>query len=870
MKSKTINTCSTYVLKIAFFLILCFNTQHILAQNSLLNKRVTLSFKNENLPNVISKIEEQASCSFSYTPNIFKTNRIVSKNYVNEPLREVLNEIFVKYQVYYRVRNNTIHLQNNTEKGQVSGKLTTVDGNPAPFVSVALQGTNLGATSDENGYFKFSAPEGEYTILVRSLDLKEQKQPVSIEANTNTKVNFRLIETSEELKEVIINNNKNKISSKESVFVARMPLKNLENPQVYSVINPKIIEQQMITNFDDALKSATGVVSSGSEPGVRSYSYLRGFDEQAFFRNGKMLGNWTENDMANIETIEVIKGPSGTLFGGHGRANYGGLVNRTTKKPYEHFGGNISLISGNNAYNRFTLDINSPLTKDSTVLARVNAAYRSEKNFQDYGRAESFFIAPSFVYNASKRLKFIIEADLYKINGVQRAYVGATGITNVDQINDIYKSSFITNEITYEKKSAIFSVDAIYNINDNWTSTTSYAYSYSLYAPNYTYTTLDVANKTADRLVGYTHYDYDYTNIQHYFNGDFKIGNFRNRLLVGLDYLGERGVFSGINNKYDTFNYYEIAPYISKENFNSAIAGLTPWKGNEVSDRYSAYFSNVIDLTPSLHLMTSLRYEYFKTESPSTTLINTNDPEYTYNQGAWTPKFGLVYEVIPEQLSVFGNYMGSTKNLNTYLKDDGTGNGALEKADPEKATQWEVGMKSSLFKDKLTLMASYFDIKVDNRLRIDPNNQLFSLQDGTQANKGFELELFANPITGFDIMLGYANLDAKFLNGSDAGKHVAYTPKSTVNYWLSYTLKQGSTKGFGLGFGGNYRGDSFLTSENVVTISSVHTLNASLFYEQAKYRVAIKADNLTNEMYWGDNLNAQTLRTIKASLTFKF
>ncbi|WP_281638099.1 TonB-dependent receptor [Flavobacterium marginilacus] len=766
---------------------------------------------------------------------------------------------------------STISLFAQQNNGKLKGKITTSDGELAVGVNIILKNSKYGTVSNEDGTFEFNRIKPNiYTLQVSLTGYETTQQEVIVTENETTTLNLQLKISDKELKEVVVTSNKKRIASKESVFVARMPLRNLENPQVYSVINSKIIEQQVITNFDDALKSAAGVVSGGSEPGVRSYSYLRGFDEQAFFRNGKMLGNWTENDMANIETIEAIKGPSGTLFGGHGRANYGGVVNRTTKKPYDHFGGNISLISGSNAYNRFTADINSPLTKDSTLLARVNTAYRSEKSFQDYGRAESFFIAPSFIYNASDRLKFIIEADLFKINGVKRSYLSANGITNVDQLNAIHKSSFITNEIPYEKQSTIFSVDAIYKINDSWISTTSYAYSYSLYAPNYTDTTIDITNQTVDRSVGYAHYDYDYTNIQQYFNGDFKIGKLRNRLLVGLDYLGERGLYAGGSASYDTFNYNEVAPYITKEKFDTVLATSSPWSGNEISDRYSVYFSNVIDFTPSLHLMISLRYEYFKTESPSATLINTNDPEYTYNQGAWTPKFGLVYEVIPNQLSLFGNYMGGTKNLNTYLKDDGTGNGILEKADPEKATQWELGIKSSLFQDKLTLMASYFDIKVDNRLRIDPNNQLYSLQDGTQANKGFELELFANPITGLDIMLGYANLDAKFLNGSDAGNHVAYTPKSTLNYWLSYTLKQGNTKGLGLGFGGNYRGDSFLSSDNLVTISSVHTLNASLFYEQSKYRIAIKADNLSNEIYWGDYLNAQTPRTVKASLTFKF
>jgi iron complex outermembrane recepter protein len=753
--------------------------------------------------------------------------------------------------------------------GKIKGKVTTSDGELAVGVNIILKNSKYGTVSNENGSFEFNRIKPSVYILQVSLTGYETvEKEVTVRENETTTLDLKLKVSNKELQEVVITNNKKKISSKESIFIARMPLKNLENPQVYSVVNSKIIEQQVLTNFDDALKSASGVVSGGSQAGVRSGSYLRGFAEQAFFRNGKMLGNWTENDMANIESIEVIKGPSGTLFGGHGRTSYGGVVNRITKKPYETFGGNLSLISGNNAYNRLTADINSPLSKDSTLFARVNTAYRKEKSFQDYGWAQSYFVAPAFTYKANRRLKFIVEADIFSIKGTEMPYLNATGITNIDELNKIHNLSFTSNEIMYDKKSTIFSVDAIYQINNNWTSTTSYGHSYSLYDHNYV--SASINGDIVNRSIATGRYDIDFTSIQQYFNGDFKINKLRNRLLVGLDFLRDDEIYVGSNfNNYDSFNYNNVAPYLSKQKFDAKISTGTTWTGANVNDRYSIYASNVLDITDRLHLMTSLRYEYLKDKSPSDTLANTDNSDANYNQGAWTPKLGLVYELLTKQLSLFGNYMGGTQNLNSYRKNDGTGSGILEKASPEKATQWELGFKSNLFSDRLTLMASYFNIKVDNKLRTDPDNQLFSLQDGTQENKGFELELFATPISGLDIMLGYANLDAKFLNGTDAGKQVAYAPKNTLNYWVSYTLKQGNIKGIGLGFGGNYRGNSFLTSENLVTISSVHTLNASLFYEQSKYRIAIKADNLSDKIYWGDYLNPQTPRTIKASITFK-
>lgn len=780
------------------------------------------------------------------------------------------NTGFIKRWFLFLCCTSTLIFVSAQDKtGTIKGKVVTSDNQPASSVTVVLKGADKN-TIAEDGVFEFRRIlPGTYTLQISLVGFESIEETVYVAQNKTATVSFKLTASNKQLEEIIVTSGRNKLAKKESNYVARMPLKNLENPQVYSVINSKLIEQQVLTNFDDALKSAAGVVSGGSSPGTRSYSYLRGFDEQAFFRNGKMLGNWTENDMANIENIEVIKGPSGTLFGGHGRANYGGVVNRITKRPYDRFGGNITLFSGNNAYNRFTVDVNSPLNKDSSLLARVNAAYRKEKSFQDYGWAESYFVAPAFTYNINKRLKIVAEADFFSVKGADRGLINSAGwVTNVKQLNNIHNLSFTSNEILNNKKNTTFSVDAIYQINSKWTSTTSYGYSHSDY--DYNYVGLEVANDSMiNRGLGTARYDIDFTSIQQYFNGDFNIGKMRNRLLAGIDYLRDDEIYVGGNAAYDVFNYRKVAPYISLENFENAL-NVSSWTGGSVNDRYSIYASDVLDITNRLHVMASLRYEYSKEKSPDATLPDTDDPNYSFSQGAWTPKLGIVYELLPNELSVFGNYMGGTKNINSFLADDGSGNGKMQRATPEKATQWEVGIKSDLFDHKLSLMASYFNIKVDNKLRTNPNNQLFNLQDGTQANKGFEFELFANPVTGFDIMVGYANLNATFLNGSDAGKRPSYTPANTLNYWLSYTIRNGNIKGLGAGIGGNYRSDSYLGSDNTVVVPAVHTMNATVFYDQPRYRISVKSDNLTNEVYWGDYFNPQMLRAVKVALSFKF
>ncbi len=118
-------------------------------------------------------------------------------------------------------------------------------------------------------------------------------------------------------------------------------------------------------------------------------------------------------DPSNIDHIEVIKGPSSTLFGSS-LISYGGLINTVTKKPYQTFGGEVSYQAGSYGLNRITADLNTPLNKEgeNEVLFRVNTAYHSENSFQDAGFRKSFFIAPTLSFKASDRLSFLVARSL--------------------------------------------------------------------------------------------------------------------------------------------------------------------------------------------------------------------------------------------------------------------------------------------------------------------------------------------------------------------------------------------------------------------------------------------------------------------------
>ena len=296
--------------------------------------------------------------------------------------------------------------------GKIKGTITTSDSEPAVGVNIILKNSKYGTVSNEDGAFEFNKVKtGTYIVQISLTGYETLEHQVKVDANTTASLDLQLKVSNKQLKEVVITSNKGKAFPKQSTYVSRLPLKNIENPQVYNVVSSEIMKEQAITNYEDALKNVPGIQklweSTGRGGDGGSYYSLRGFEVQANIINGLPgLTNGTL-DPSNIERIEVIKGPSGTLFGSS-LVSYGGLINTVTKKPYEGFGGEISYLTGSFGLNRATVDVNTPLDDNKAVLFRINSSFQTEYTFQDAGFRTAYFIAPSLSYKVNEKLSFLV------------------------------------------------------------------------------------------------------------------------------------------------------------------------------------------------------------------------------------------------------------------------------------------------------------------------------------------------------------------------------------------------------------------------------------------------------------------------------
>ncbi|MBR9846979.1 MAG: TonB-dependent receptor [Algicola sp.] len=788
------------------------------------------------------------------------------------------------------------------QDGTVSG--TVKDNNQAPLfgVNVSLKNTTKGTQTNENGEFEISNLEnGDYTLLISYIGFKTREIQLSVSNNQNKNLEtITLYEGNEILSEVIVNGERrNKFSRKKTAYVSKLPLKDIENTQVYSTVTNEILKSQIVTNFDDALKNATGVeqlwTSTGRGGDGAGYFSLRGFSVQPQLVNGLPgLTNGTINP-ANIERIEVLKGPSATLFG-NAVSSYGGLINVVTKKPYVGTGGELSFTSGTYGLNQIVGDFNTALSKEDNLYFRLNTAYTTEQSFQDAGFRKSFFVAPSLSYKVNNRLSFSFYGEITQAEQTNPTFLflnrsAPTVASNLDELNYNNKLSFTSNDLTLQNPTQNYRIEMDYKLSDTWQSQTLLSKSSTSTKGYYSYL-FDfgiLEGNTYSRFINKQNANTQTTDIQQNFIGDFKIASLRNRMVVGIDYFNE----TQTNNSTGYAFYGNVTPDggsngdnpftpdveddlfpLSTSGVDAALASQGVSNVKSKYHIYSLYASNVINFTDNLSAMIGLRLDHFDNEGD---LANLDDD---YDQTTLSPKFGIVYQPIKDKLSVFGNYQNGFTNVAPQLvgnPDDGPQ--TLQTFDPEQANQLEFGIKTNLFNNRLNATISYYDIKVKDRVITDPSSPFNKIQGGEVVSKGFEIEINANPFKGLNIRAGFSSNDSETTESDNTEilnrRPLEAGPETLYNFWANYEFQDGTLDGFGIGLGFNGASESFAInyeSTGEFILPSYTIANASVFYQADKYRIGLKLNNAFNKEYYKGwtTINPQMPRALLANISYQF
>src|SRR3954471_2211254 len=170
--------------------------------------KITVNLQSAELKKALTVIERKSSYHFLYNEALIANKPRIDLNVKDADINTVLDKILTNNGIGYRILNNNLIVlksaaETRADKVQdirVSGRVTGTGGTPLSGVSVSIQGTNTGTTTDEGGNFAISVP-GEGSVLVFSY-VGYTTQQVTVGANPV--VNVSLVGSASQLDNIVV------------------------------------------------------------------------------------------------------------------------------------------------------------------------------------------------------------------------------------------------------------------------------------------------------------------------------------------------------------------------------------------------------------------------------------------------------------------------------------------------------------------------------------------------------------------------------------------------------------------------------------------------------------------------------------------
>jgi iron complex outermembrane receptor protein len=625
------------------------------------------------------------------------------------------------------------------------------------------------------------------------------------------------------------------------------PLRDI--PQSIQVIPQQVLEDQQVIQLREATRNVSGVIE-GSNFGNSGDAFLiRGFQTNNVLLDGIELGtsnlgnNSSFRETANIERVEVLKGPASVLYG---TLEPGGIINVVTEQPLEDPFYEVELQAGNFGLLRPSIDLSGSLNSDRTALYRLNAVYQTADDFREFDQGiERIFVAPVLSLAITDNTDLTLNFEyLYDERPFDRG-LAAIG----DEIADIPFDRILGEPDDVNiRNQYVAGYRLEHRFSENWQLRNVFRYISTERTTrafqnrgNLNEETGELARDITDQngtIEGYA--------LQTNLVGEFSTGSIEHTLLLGADFSRETNDFDNRSalerSIINIFDPVYGAPRPSRSELENERQSLF---GGTVR-AFGLYLQDQIALTDNLKLLVGGRFDivdqdsFFTSVSAGDVLSDTTDQQ---QDEAFSPRIGIVYQPI-EPLSLYASFSRSfAPNFGTTVEGD-----ILE---PTRGTQYEVGVRGEFFENRLTTNVAAYYLTKTNIAATDPDNPDFSIATGEQRSQGIELDVIGEILSGWNIIASYAYTDAEVTEDEGSpleGNRLAGVPKHAASLWSTYEIQSGDLQGLGFGLGLFFVGDR-QDLENSFSVPSYLRTDASLFYRRDNWRAGINVRNLFNIDY---------------------
>lgn len=521
--------------------------------------------------------------------------------------------------------------------------------------------------------------------------------------------------------------------------------------------------------------------------------------------------------LMDIERIEVLKGPQGTLYG---KGTEAGVINVITKKPGNETEGKIAVELGSDNKREYALNLRGAVVKDKLYAGVSGRHYEKDGFIKNLNRGgysddrEHNFGKFYLRYTPTDTLDISLISSLVKHNDGGLTW-GLEDAPRKNRNNDEHiKTETCLNAIKVEYEKNGYKLESV---------------------------------TTQKRIKDTAYLDYDYTpNINHHLQIDSQFKNMAQELRLSRNKHRFNWLI-GVNFDRDENTIdYDMYMYGNKYPTYAELEG----------DAIGTFVHAEYEITEKLSMASGLRYDTneIRYEDDDKQI----DLKSTYSE--ISPKLAFTYRLNDRSMiytTVAKGYRPG--GFYSYSPD-----GYSKKYDKETLWSYEIGCKNSLLNNRLMLNSALYYMKIDDmQVMNNIENSPYSYKSNAAeaVSQGLELELnyLLNKNLVFFLAFGYNDTTFdKYADGAGdySGNTNPYAPKYNFNMGTQYNNASGYFARIDIsGFGKIY-----LDKENTHRRDAYYPVNVKIGYEADSYEIYLYGRNIFDTEY--DSIGSSNKYTI--------
>ncbi len=653
-----------------------------------------------------------------------------------------------------------------------------------------------------------------------------------------------------------------KFGAQRSVSATKTDTPLLETPQAVTVLPRALIDAQGGRSLNDMLALVPGV-SLNNGDGQRDQVLIRGFSALADqYLDGVRDDAMYFRDLANVERIEVLKGPAAMLFG---RGSSGGLVNRISKQPLDEARAWLRLYADSEGGRRGEFDATGALGPGA---GRVVAALEDSDTFREQGFIERWLIAPSYRFDLGGG-QLLLQASAQRDERVTDFGMPSLfGRPVAVPIDTYYGSADARRDDFSRARVDVFNAVYTKTLAPQWElRATLRGTDYELRRRN----TLISGNPFLSNgrwMSARRHAGNDRDQRAWFAQTDLSYEGGRHRVLIGGEFSYERKDQASYGGRAGNIDL--LAPVLDRPAFNPRAEAAARSRLRNAA----VYAQDQIALSEQWKAVLGVRYDDYRQQTRDR--LNANAPRLDRSDREWSPRLGLIWMPAPQH-SLYASW-GESFQPSAESLPLSTVNVDLS---PETTSNRELGYKFARADGLLSFDATVFESEREHIKTTDPLDPRRQVGVGTQRTRGGELGLAASLLDQrLDLYAGYAYLDGRITKSNNVASGVAFqgkvsplTPRHSASLYAEYALGAG----FSVGALAQHVSLQYAAPTNLSALPAFTRFDFNARYRRGPWDWRLRLENAFDKRYFAsahgsvDGFNAPGApRTVSLTVDYRF